>query len=165
MRSAGGSSAPRREDVASSDANMNEMRQYLTTLLLVWTAACIAAYFYSQQQNIPAWIVLAVLPAFLAELAFFLAPGFSAVRERFEHVGQEPLRALTLAATAAAPYLMESLRTGTFGMMPFLLLVAAVTVTSFWYAAFRPSLAADLLFLAFMAAVYLSKLFDHVYAR
>jgi membrane protease YdiL (CAAX protease family) len=36
---------------------------------------------------------------------------------------------------------------------------------SFWYAWIRPSLTVDLLFLAFVAAVYLSKLFDHAYGQ
>ncbi len=61
----------------TSDVKMKQMRQFLTTLVVVWTAACIATYIYSQQQNIPSWIALAVLPAFLVEFAFYLAPGFA----------------------------------------------------------------------------------------
>jgi membrane protease YdiL (CAAX protease family) len=38
-------------------------------------------------------------------------------------------------------------------------------VASFWYAWIRSSIPADLLFLALMAAVYLSKLFEQIYTR
>ena len=143
---------------------MKQMRQFLTTLVVVWTAACIAAYLYSQQQNIPSWIVLAVLPAFLVEFAFYLAPGFPRVRGAFERLGSKPLRAALLASSAIIPYLIESLGTGTFRLSSLLALLAVAFIASFWYAWIRPGIPADLLFLAFMAAVYLSKVFD-VYGR
>jgi membrane protease YdiL (CAAX protease family) len=142
---------------------MKQMRQFLTTLVVVWTAACIATYVYSQQQNIPSWIALAVLPAFLAEFAFYLVPGFPRVRRAFEQLGSKPVRATFLSASAVIPYLIESFGTGTFHISSLLALLAVAMVASFWYAWIRPSIPADLLFLAFMAAVYLSKLFDQIY--
>ena len=60
--------------VKQSDAKMNQMRQFLATLVVIWTAACIAAYFYSQEQNIPGAVALAVVPAFLLELGLYLVP-------------------------------------------------------------------------------------------
>ena len=148
-----------------TDVKMKQMRQFLTTLVVVWTAACIATYLYSQQQNIPSWIALAVLPAFLVELAFYLAPGFSAVRGAFERLGSKPVRAAWLSASAVTPYVIESLGTGTFSFSSLFALLAVAAVASFWYAWIRPGIPADLLFLAFMAAVYLSKLFDQVYGH
>ena len=142
---------------------MKQMRQFLTTLVVVWTAACIATYIYSQQQNIPSWIALAVLPAFLVEFGFYLAPGFPRVRRAFEQLGSKPVRATFLSAGAIIPYLIESFGTGTFHISSLLALLAVAMVASFWYAWIRPSIPADLLFLAFMAAVYLSKLFDQIY--
>ena len=144
---------------------MKQMRQFLTTLVVVWTAACIATYVYSLQQNIPSWIALALLPAFLVEFAFYLAPGFPAVRGAFEELGSKPLRAALLAASAVIPYLIESFGTGMFRISSLLALLAVALAASFWYAWIRPSIPADLLFLAFMAAVYLSKLFDQIYGR
>jgi membrane protease YdiL (CAAX protease family) len=144
---------------------MKQMRQFLTTLVVVWTAACIATYVYSHQQNIPSWIALAVLPAFLVEFAFYLAPGFPAVRRAFEELGSKPLRAALLAASAVIPYLIESFGTGMFRIASLLALLAVALVASFWYAWIRPSIPADLLFLAFMAGVYLSKLFDQIYGH
>ena len=43
-------------------------------------AACAAAYFYSEQKGIPRGIAVAVLPAFLVELALYILPGFAGVR-------------------------------------------------------------------------------------
>ncbi len=106
-----------------------------------------------------------MLPAFLVEFAFYLAPGFADVRLAFEQLGSKPVRAALLAASAVIPYLIESLGTGTFLFSSLLALLAVVLVASFWYSWIRPSIPADLLFLAFMAAVYLSKLFDQTFAR
>src|SRR5258708_4989658 len=151
--------------VQSSDANMKRMRQFLTTLFVVWTAACIATYIYSQQQNIPSWIALAVLPAFLVELAFYLVIGFAAVRKAFDKLGSKPLRAALLATSAVIPYLLESTVTGTFQISSFLLLLAMASAASFWYVWIPRSMPVDLLFLAFLGAVYLSKGFDQLYGK
>jgi len=144
---------------------MKRMRQFLTTLVVVWTAASIATFFYSQQQNIPTSVALAVLPAFLIEAVFYLMPGFEAVRKGFDRLGSKPLRALVLTAFALIPYLVEAPRTGTFRLSSFVALLAVVVVAAFWYAWIRPSLPADLLFMAFLAAVYLSKIFDQIYGQ
>ena len=141
------------------------MRQFLTTLSLVWIAACIAAYFYSQQQHISSTVALAVVPAFLVELAFYLVPGFAAVRKRFDALGSKPLRAALLAVSGVVPYLIEALGTRTFHLVSFVELLALVLVAAFWYVWIRRDMLVDLLFLAFMAAVYLSRSFDHIYGR
>lgn len=139
------------------------MRQFLTTLVVLWMAACIAAYFYSSQQHIAPAVALAVLPAFLLELAFYLASGFAAVRKAFDALGSRTQRAALLAVSAVTPYLMVSVLTGTFRVASFFELAGVALLASFWYARLRRGVAADLLFLAFMAAVYLTKLFDQIY--
>jgi membrane protease YdiL (CAAX protease family) len=141
------------------------MRQYLTTVLVVWTAACIAAYSYSKQQNIPASIAYAVVPAFLAELAFYLAAGFDDARKLFELAGSKALRALLLTTTALLPYLLLSLAMHTFALRSFLLLALATAIASFWYARAQRGALSDLLFMTVMALVYMSKLFAQVYGR
>src|SRR5258708_25885633 len=115
----------------SSDANMKRMRQFLTTLLVVWTAACIATYVYSQQQNIPSWVALAVLPAFLVELAFYLVIGFVAVRKAFDRLGSKPFLAALLAASAVIPYLFESTLTGAFQIPSVLLVLSMASAAAF----------------------------------
>jgi membrane protease YdiL (CAAX protease family) len=142
---------------------MKQMRQFLTTLSVVWIAACIAAYLYSHQQHISSSVALAVIPAFLVEFVFYLAPGFPAVREKFDALGSAPLRASLLSASGLLPYLMVSLRTGSFGAIHFLELAAAVLIATFLYVWIPRGLLADLVFLAFMAAVYLNRPFDRVY--
>jgi len=108
---------------------------------------------------------VAVLPAFLAEFAFYMVPGFERVRKAFDRSAPKPVRAALLAASAVLPYLIESPRTGTFRFSSFLILLAVVLVVSFWYEQIRRSVPADLLFLAFIAAVYLSKIFDQIYGH
>lgn len=144
---------------------MKRMRQFLTTLLVVWTVACIAAYLYSQQQNIPSWIVWAVLPAFLVELALYLVIGFAAVRRAFDGLGSKAFRGVLLAASAVIPYLIESMLTGTFQIPWFLLLLAIASAASFWYVWIRRSMTADLLFLALLGAVFLTKSLDQIYGQ
>src|ERR1700732_4140264 len=104
------------------------MRQFLTTLVVVWTAAAITAYFYSLQLQIPLGVELAVLPAFLVEIVFYLAPGFATVRKAFDRLGSKTFRAGMLAGTGILPYLIESLRTSTFELTSFLVLLAVVLV-------------------------------------
>lgn len=144
---------------------MKPMRQFLITLMLVWTAASIAAYVYSQQQNISRGLLLALLPAFLMEIGLYLMPGFDKVRKQFDRLGSKPFRAALLTAGAVAPYLIESLRLGSFRISSFLLLLVLTGMAAFWYAVMRPSPGADLLFLVLMAGVYLSKVFPEIYAR
>jgi uncharacterized protein len=141
------------------------MRQFLTTLSMVWIAACTAAYFYSHQQHISSTVALAVVPAFLVELAFYLVPAFAPVRKTFDALGSRSLRASLLTASGVIPYLIEALGTRTFHLVSFVELFALVLVAAFWYAWTRPNMLADLLFLGFMAAVYLSRPFDHIYGQ
>ncbi|HYL73312.1 MAG TPA: CPBP family intramembrane glutamic endopeptidase [Bryobacteraceae bacterium] len=141
------------------------MRQFLTTLLVVWTAACIATYLYSQQQNIPSGLAMAVLPAFLVEFGFYLVLGFPRVRAAFDGLGSKPLRAALLTASAILPYLILSVLLGTFHFTALATLAAAAFAVSFWYAWIRGSMPADILFLALLAVVYLSKIFDPIYGQ
>ena len=63
------------------------------------------------------------------------------------------------------PYLMLTSRTGSFHRTYFLELLGAVLIAAFWYACIPPGLLSDLLFLAFMAAVYLYRPFDRIYGN
>jgi uncharacterized protein len=142
---------------------MKHMRQFLTTLSLVWIAACIAAYFYSHQQNIPAMVALAVVPAFLVEIGFYLAPGFVEVRKRLEALESRPLRGALIAVSGVIPYWIAMLRGGVFRWIRFEELLALIFIAAFWYVWMPRGLAADLLFLAYMAGVYLRRPFGRLY--
>ena len=139
------------------------MRQFLIALALAWTGACIAAFFYCQQQNIPRHVALAVLPAFLLEIGLYLAPGFPDVRKRFDRIKSKISRAALLTITAIAPYLLASLRLGSFRWAALVQLTVLAGVAAFWYVWMRPSAIVDGLFLALIAAVFLTKVFAGIY--
>lgn len=139
------------------------MRQFFATLSVVWIAACIAAYFYSQQQHISSRIAIAVVPAFLLELGFYLVPGFPEVRKEFDGLGTKHLRAALLAASGLFPYLIACLHGHMFRWGRLGELLALILVAVFWYVWIRPGMLADLMFLAYMAGVYLARPFDHLY--
>ncbi|HVT93921.1 MAG TPA: type II CAAX endopeptidase family protein [Bryobacteraceae bacterium] len=131
--------------------------------MTVWVAACIAAFLFSQQQHIPNRITGMVLPAFLIELAFYLAPGFPGPRRFLESVQPAALRASLILASGLLPYLAMSVRLRTFACQDFALLAALTTAASFWYVAAKPGTIADVLFLSVSAAVFLSRVFRHIY--
>ena len=78
-------------------------------------------------------------------------------------MGGKSVRAVLLVAGALLPYIVLSLAAHSFSRG--LALAAAILVASFWYVGAGPGALADLLFLGFMAAVYLSKLFDQAYGH
>ena len=106
-----------------------------------------------------------MVPAFLVELGFYLAPGFPAVRKMFDGLGSKTLRAALLSASAIVPYLLEASRTGAFHWSRFVELLGLILVAAFWYAWAPRGIFSDLLFLGFMAAVYLSRPFDSIYGH
>ncbi|HEV2686940.1 MAG TPA: CPBP family intramembrane glutamic endopeptidase [Bryobacteraceae bacterium] len=106
---------------------------------------------------------MAVLPAFLVEIAFYLTMGFPEVRKAFDGLGSKTVRAALLLASGIVPYLVVSFAIGNFQIKGLLTLAAVTFAVSFWYAWIRPNLAMDILFLGLLAAVYLGKIFDPIY--
>ncbi len=141
------------------------MRQFLIALALVWTGACIAAFVYSQQQNIPARLGLILIPAFLIEIGLYLVPGFPEVRKRFDRIASTKIRASLLTLTAILPYLVVTVRLGSFRFTSLFLLLALAAVVAFWYVWLRPNTLVDLIFLGFFAAIFVSKIFAGIYPR
>jgi hypothetical protein len=139
------------------------LHRFLFTVLAVWAVGTIGALFYAQQQNIPSKIVAAILPALLLEVAMYLATGFAGVRAWLADLG----RALpaVLVASALIPYAMASGALGNFRADHFALLIALTSAFVLWHRVLPPGLARDLLFLAFGAAVVLSKVFGDVYVN
>jgi uncharacterized protein len=141
------------------------VRQFLIALALAWTGACVAAFFYSHQQDIPRQVALAVLPAFLLEIALYLAPGFPDARKRFDRIKSKISRAALLTIGAIAPYLLVSLRLGSFHWTALVQLTVLAGVAAFWYVWMRPSAVVDVLFLALIAAVFVTKIFAGIYTH
>lgn len=141
------------------------MRQFLIALVVVWTCGCVTAFFYFQQQNIPRHLELILVPALLLELTFYLVPGFPEIRKRFDRIKSKAARAALMTATAVVPYLFVSLQLHSFQFLSFILLLTVAGAASFWYVWLKPSTWVDLLFLAFMAVVFLYKIFPGIYVR
>ncbi len=139
-------------------------RAYLRTVLSLWVAFCAIAFYYSAQAHIPRFIALAFLGAALIETALYIATGFPAAREIFDGISPPAVRALMLTASAVVPYLIYATASGTFHWRWFGLLALLATVSSAWFIAQpRHSPAIDILFLAFMAVVLLTKVFSRGY--
>lgn len=128
---------------------------------MLWVLGGAAMVLYAYQQDIPRRVWMAALPALLLEGAFYLAPGFQAVRERLARL--KGWLAPLVVASAIAPYLIYSFGSGTFRIEAFgaLLVLAATAVLWFRWAPREPWF--DLLFLALMAGVFLMKVFGWIY--
>lgn len=134
----------------------------LLPLALFWAACAIAGYVYSLQQNIPAATLWAVLPAFLLEATFYLVMGVERLRTRLEKLPPAAVAgALTLAAVV--PYAAASVALGSFQWRSLFYIAALAAAASFWYVLLPHRAASDLLFLVFMAAVWLGKVFQQCY--
>jgi membrane protease YdiL (CAAX protease family) len=156
-------------------------------LLLVWVTCAIAAYLYSQQQNIPSTVALSAFPAFLLEATFFYILCSERLRARLEKLPSAAI-ATVLTLAAVAPYCAASLALGSFRWESLGWLAALAATASFWYVLLpqkrtargalpgtrkrsRPaalcailgSPTSDILFLSLMALVTLAKVFHRFY--
>src|ERR1700719_2122581 len=133
-------------------------------LALLWVGCAIAAFIYARLYNIPAATALAVFPAFLLEATFFYALAVETIRARLEKLPRAGLAwGLTLAAVT--PYLAASLALGSFEWRALFWIGALGAAASFWYVVLPHKSASDLLFLLFMAVVWLSRIFHGLYLR
>jgi membrane protease YdiL (CAAX protease family) len=131
-------------------------------LPLIWFGSAMAAYIYSRQYHIPLNLVLEALPAFLLEAAFYYALGVERWRTRLERLPPAGA-ALLLTLSAAAPYCAASLPFGFFRWQSLAAILGLAGVASFWYVLLPHKGAADVLFVVFMAAVFLANLERHEY--
>jgi membrane protease YdiL (CAAX protease family) len=140
-------------------AAMKPARRFTATVLLGSFFLALAAFIYVRIKAIPAGTAVPLAAAFLVEFPFYLLPGFK--------IGFELRRSLSLAASLAAtcvlPYLVYSIPTGQFQPVGFVLLIAIALALSFWFALLPQHPITDLLFLAFAAAVYISKVFEIIF--
>jgi len=105
---------------------------------------------------------MAVLPAFLAEIALYILPGFEDVRAAIS--GLPKARTATLlTVVAVVPWALATVPLGEFGFVLLAGVAAIAALVAFWYVALKPGLAADLTFLAIIAAAILSHAFRLLY--
>jgi membrane protease YdiL (CAAX protease family) len=131
---------------------MNPMLDRRGMTAAVCLVGCIAAIAYSQIQHIPGFVAIPVAAAFLLEITLYVNVEPSA---RF-HPG-------VLLGSALLPYLIYSFGTGTFRLPMFTLLAVLAAIAVGWFEVLPRHASVDLLFLAFMGAVYLFKVFRQCY--
>jgi membrane protease YdiL (CAAX protease family) len=129
---------------------------------LLWAAGAVAAYFYAQERGIPWAAALAVLPAFLLEVSLYFTVGVERLRLRLEKLPPFAV-ALALVAGAVAPYMLAALAVRSFSSHSLLAIAALASVAAFWYVVFPHRTAVDILFLIFIAAVWLSRAIPPLY--
>jgi membrane protease YdiL (CAAX protease family) len=130
---------------------------------LLWAAGAVAALFYAQDRGIPWATALAVLPAFLLEVTLYFAMGVERLRLRLEKLPPAGV-ATALVVAAAAPYALASLALRNFSWHSLGVIAALAVVAAFWYVVFPHQTAVDVLFLIFIAAVWLARAIPPLYA-
>jgi membrane protease YdiL (CAAX protease family) len=133
-------------------------------LPLVWAACAVAGCIYALHQNIPWSIALKALPAFLLEATFFYALGVEKVRARIEKL-PSLLIGLGLIAAALSPYCVVALAFGTFRWHAIFWIAGLAAADGFWYLLLPRTPASDIVFLAFNAVVWLSRVLIPFYPR
>jgi membrane protease YdiL (CAAX protease family) len=144
------------------NAMQSTLRGFASAVIILWASLGIAAYFYSQLHNIPAAIVRMVLPALLLEAALYLAAATPAVRKHVEKLSPWTI-AMLLTLSAIAPYLLYTACGGPFQPRAMLALTGLAAVAASWYVVLPHTLPADLLFMLFMASIYIAKVFNWIY--
>ncbi|MCX6625096.1 MAG: CPBP family intramembrane metalloprotease [Acidobacteria bacterium] len=129
----------------------------------MWILVVIGGRFYIQQRRSPSAAGNALLPAAMLAAGLYLMTGFPAVVDRLRRLSRETA-AVLLVAAAAAPYLVFSLGAHTYQTSSLLVLLALAGAAAYWWLVFPRGVIADLLFLAFVAAVSLAKPFTLIYA-
>lgn len=147
---------------------MNAMHQSLARFWIVvaaiWIVGGIAGFLYSQQQDIPTPLALAVLPAILVELTLYAAMGVTAVRARLRNWNPWHI-VLVLSCSAALPHAMYTLASGTFRPLYTAAVLALAAVGAAWFLILPRNRFVDLAFLALIAFVSLAPVFPTLYPR
>lgn len=134
------------------------------TLIAVVLLVGIIGPLYAYIQSIPAGIACPLVAAFMLEAALYVVPGFEAARQALEQRFRTPLVALWMTLSGVVPYLVYAAPTGVFDWTSFGELAALAAAVSFWYVVLPRNPAANLAFVALMAAGLLGPLFPHIYA-
>ena len=132
-------------------------------LVALWAIASLAGYIYALQQHIPVSLALRVLPAFLMEVGFFYVLGMDRLRARIEK-WPPAVTALALTAAAVLPYVEAELALGSFSARSFWIIAGLAAVVSFWYVLLPQRPATDMLLLAVVGLVWLSRILPPQYA-
>ncbi|HET8546843.1 MAG TPA: CPBP family intramembrane glutamic endopeptidase [Bryobacteraceae bacterium] len=138
------------------------LRGFALAVAGLWIVLGIAAWPYSQDQNIPRWILLAVLPAFLIEAALYLAAGLESTRRHLEQL-PAPRLALLMTLSAPLPLAIYMLSTGVWDSWSFAAVLGLAMAASWWFILLPRNAAVDIGFLALLAAPIIADLFKRIY--
>jgi membrane protease YdiL (CAAX protease family) len=144
------------------NAVQQSLKGFAAALVMLWVTLCIAALLYSQDKDIPWWIVAAVVPAFLIEVSLYAATGVSAIRARVECLPHSTL-ILGMAATAVLPYSIYSVGTGVFDWKTAAAIAGLAAAPGLWWVVLGANTAADAGFLLLVAIPVLMKVFPALY--
>jgi membrane protease YdiL (CAAX protease family) len=122
-----------------------------------------AAIVYSRQHPQSPWILYAALPAFLLEVAFYLASVFKQTRELFKKLRSPKVQAILLWVSAFTPYLIFSLAANIFNRNSFYLIAGLSAVLSFWYVLVPRRAIYDAGFLVIAAAPQITGVFKRLF--
>jgi membrane protease YdiL (CAAX protease family) len=120
------------------------------------------ALWYAADRGIPLEIAAALLPAFLIEIALYLAACLSVTRERLDEFRPAAV-ALGLTLTAPLSYLAYAVPAGAASPLSAIAILALAGTASFWYLMAGQSGAADGGFLVLIAAPVLVDAFEFLY--
>lgn len=132
-------------------------RSFWILIACLWPAGFFAARIYSQAQDIPWALAMAVAPALLSELTLYSGLAFEGVRTRI------PL--WLTALSGAAIYCLFALPSGVFSLKSVAILAAGGVLLAYWFRILPLGPAADIGFLALAAAPMVFKWFAALYAR
>jgi membrane protease YdiL (CAAX protease family) len=105
-----------------------------------------------------------VLPAILVELSLYAGTGFAPFRDRLRALSP-PAAVFLLALSAALPYAIYTIATGHFRALACAAILALAAVISAWYLVLPRNRLVDLGFLALIALVALTPIFQIIYPR
>ncbi len=136
------------------DSSATKRKAIPPGLGLGWVALGLAALVFVQFKGIPAWTAIPIAAAFLVEFPFYLSPSAEWSRIRNPWL---------LAGSCLLPYLVYSVPTGLFRVESLALLAGLALLLSMWFRVQPKGWLTDYLYLALVAAVLLSKVFDQIY--
>lgn len=139
------------------------LRNFRAALIGGWTALAAAGWFYARERHIAVGLATPLALAFLTEYAFYLLPGFSAVRTRVSARFSKPQLAWGIAVSSILPYLIYSLPSHRFEWGACCVMAILSIAVAFWFVVWPRSIISDLLFLFLIASVILSGLLKFVY--
>ena len=122
-----------------------------------------AGSLYALQLEVPYGLAALLLPPFVFEVLLYLLSTNARFRDRLSRWRPVQL-ASAMTLSAAISYPMYAIPTGVYDPLHALAIMAMVAFASFWYVVAPQTTAADLGFLAIMAAPILFKLFQPLYA-